>query len=275
VTRPAHRFAPLFALATLGLMLTAGCGGGKEEEEEQPKAARAAKGSEAGAPASAPSGAAPGAMGTSSILGKVVFEGPAPAREKFKMTADAYCAKQHPGEVEKEDVEIGPDKGLANVFVYVKSGISGTYPPPATPAVIDQKGCMYHPHVFGMVAGQSLDILNSDPTLHNIHALPEKNDPFNLGMPVQGMKYTKKFDRPEVMIHIKCDVHAWMSAYVGVVPHPFFAVSARDGTYTIKDLPAGTYTIEAWHERFGTQTRQVTVADKEAKTLGFTFKAGA
>ncbi len=161
------------------------------------------------------------------------------------------------------------------MFVYVKSGISGTYPPPAAPAVIDQKGCTYHPHVFGMVAGQSLDILNSDDTLHNIHSLPEKNESFNLGMPVKGMKYTKKFDKPEVMIHIKCDVHGWMSAYCGVVPHPFFSVTAADGTYAIKNLPAGTYTIEAWHEKLGTQTQQVTVGATESKPLAFTFKAGA
>ena len=198
-----------------------------------------------------------------------------PAAEKFKMSADAYCAKLHPGDVKKEDVVVGADKGLANVFVYVKSGISGTYPPPAAPAVIDQSGCTYHPHVFGMVAGQSLDIVNSDDTLHNIHSLPEKNEAFNLGMPVKGMKYTKKFDKLEVMVRIKCDVHGWMSAWCGVLPHPFFAVTAADGTYAIKDLPAGTYTIEAWHERFGTQTQQVTVGEKESKPVAFTFKAGA
>jgi hypothetical protein len=191
------------------------------------------------------------------------------------MSADAFCAKAHPGDVAKQDIEIGPDRGIADVFVYVKSGISGTYPPPATAATIDQKGCRYTPHVFGVVAGQNIDILNSDPTLHNIHSLPEKNEPFNLAMPVQGMKYTKKFDQPEVMIRIKCDVHGWMAAYCGVLSHPFFAVTAADGTYTIKDLPAGTYTIEAWHEKLGTQTQQVTVGAQESKQAAFTFKAGA
>jgi hypothetical protein len=273
------RFAAACALAALAAVLAAGCGG-KDDDEDRPKSARAAGAAPDGAAApaasaAAASGPAAGATGAASVTGRIVFEGAVPAAEKFKMSADAFCAKLHPGDSKKEDVVVGPDKGLANVFVYVKSGISGTYPPPAAAAVIDQRGCTYHPHVFGMVAGQSLDILNSDDTLHNIHSLPEKNEAFNLGMPVKGMKYTKKFDKPEVMIRIKCDVHGWMGAYCGVLSHPFFAVTAADGTYAIKDLPAGTYTIEAWHERFGTQTQQVTVGAQESKPLAFTFKAGA
>jgi len=273
------RFASVCAVTALAAVLAAGCGG-KDEDEDQPKSARARGAATEAAPASAApaasaAGPAAGATGNASITGKIVFEGPIPAPEKFKMTADAFCVKQNPGEVARQDAEIGPDRGIKDVFVYVKSGISGTYPPPATPAVIDQRGCRYHPHVFGMVAGQSLDILNSDDTLHNIHSLPEKNESFNLGMPVKGMKYTKKFDKPEVMIRIKCDVHGWMSAYCGVVAHPFFAVTAADGTYAIKNLPAGTYTIEAWHEKLGTQTQQVTVGAAESRPVPFTFKAGA
>jgi len=273
------RFASVCAVTALAAALAAGCGG-KDEDEDQPKSARA-KGAvsesapQPAAPAASAAAPAAGATGNASITGRIVFEGPIPAPEKFKMTADAFCVKQNPGEVARQDAEVGPDRGIKDVFVYVKSGITGTYPPPATPAVIDQRGCRYHPHVFGMVAGQSLDILNSDDTLHNIHSLPEKNESFNLGMPVKGMKYTKKFDKPEVMIHIKCDVHGWMSAYCGVVAHPFFAVTAADGTYAIKNLPAGTYTIEAWHEKWGTQTQTVTVGASESKAVGFTFKAGA
>ena len=274
------RFAALSAAALMGAALLTGCGG-KDDDEDRPKSSRAAGAAKDGAAAtsapaaSAAAGPAAGAMGAASITGKIVFEGAVPAADKFKMSADAFCAKLHPGDVNREDIAIGTDKGLANVFVYVKSGISGTYPAPAAAATIDQKGCTYHPHVFGMVAGQSLEILNSDDTLHNIHSLPEKNEAFNLGMPVKGMKYTKKFDKPEVMIRIKCDVHGWMSAYCGVLSHPFFAVTAADGTYTIKDLPAGTYTIEAWHEKLGTQTQQVTVGAQESKPAAFTFKAGA
>jgi hypothetical protein len=272
------RFAPLCAAVLMGTAALVGCGG-KDDDDDRPKSSRAAGApKDAAAPAAASTaaaGPAAGAMGAASVTGKIVFEGAIPAPEKYRMTADAFCAKAHPGDVAKQDVEIGPDRGIADVFVYVKSGINGTYPPPSTAAVIDQKGCRYSPHVFGVVAGQNIDILNSDPTLHNIHSLPEKNDAFNLGMPVQGMKYTKKFDKPEVMVRIKCDVHGWMSAYCGVVAHPFFAVTAADGTYTIKNLPAGTYTIEAWHEKFGTQTQQVTVGATDSKAVPFTFKASA
>ena len=268
MTGPAIRFrlTALCAAALMGAALLTGCGGKDDNDADRPKSARAA--------GAAKDGAA-GATGAASITGKIVFEGAAPAAEEFKMSADAFCAKSHPGDVSREDIVIGEDKGLANVFVYVKSGINGTYPPPIAAATLDQKGCTYQPHVFGVVAGQSIELLNSDDTLHNIHSLPEKNEAFNLGMPVKGMKYTKKFDKPEVMIRIKCDVHSWMSAYCGVLPHPFFAVTAADGTYTIKDLPAGTYTIEAWHEKFGTQTQQVTVGAQESKPAAFTFKAGA
>jgi Carboxypeptidase regulatory-like domain len=271
------RFVAACAITALAAVLAAGCGGKDDDDEDRPKSSRAAGASKEGAAAPAASAAGPvaGVTGSASITGKIVFEGAVPAAEKFKMSADAFCAKSHPGDVSREDIAIGKDKGLANVFVYVKSGINGTYPAPAAAATIDQRGCTYHPHVFGMVAGQSLEILNSDDTLHNIHSLPEKNEAFNLGMPVKGMKYTKKFDKPEVMIRIKCDVHGWMSAYCGVLSHPFFAVTAADGTYTIKDLPAGTYTLEAWHEKLGTQTQQVTVGAQESKPAAFTFKAGA
>jgi hypothetical protein len=271
------RFVAACAVTALAAVLAAGCGGKDDDDEDRPKSSRAAGASKEGAAAPAASAAGPvaGATGAASITGKIVFEGAVPVPEKYKMSADAFCAKAHPGDVAKQDIEIGPDRGIADVFVYVKSGISGTYPPPATAATIDQKGCRYTPHVFGVVAGQNIDILNSDPTLHNIHSLPEKNEPFNLAMPVQGMKYTKKFDQPEVMIRIKCDVHGWMAAYCGVLSHPFFAVTAADGTYTIKNLPAGTYTIEAWHEKLGTQTQQVTVGAQESKQAAFTFKAGA
>jgi plastocyanin len=175
----------------------------------------------------------------------------------------------------KEEIVVGAGNGLANVFVYVKEGVSGTYPAPATPVVLDQKGCAYRPHVFGVMTGQPIDILNSDDTLHNVHAIPEVNKAFNQGMPVPGSKVSKSFTKPEVMVRIKCDVHGWMSSWAGVLPHPFFAVSGEDGSFTIKGLPAGTYVIEAWHEKLGTQTQKVTVGENEAKSAAFAFKPAA
>ncbi len=205
------------------------------------------------------------------VTGKVSFTGTAPQMEPISMDADPVCSSLHNTSVLAETVIVNDNKTLKNVFVYVKEGLEGkTFPTPSTPVTIDQKGCQYSPHVFGIQAGQTLEIVNSDSTLHNIHALPEKNKQFNLGMPIQGMKLNKKFDTPEVMAKFKCDVHPWMNAYVGVLSHPYFSVTGTDGTFEIKDLPVGEYTIEAWHEKYGTQTQKVTVAEGSS-SVDFTF----
>ncbi|MBI4000033.1 MAG: carboxypeptidase regulatory-like domain-containing protein [Candidatus Omnitrophica bacterium] len=141
---------------------------------------------------------------------------------------------------------------------------------PTIPITLDQKGCQYHPHVLGVQVGQPFEMVNSDPTLHNIHSLAEKSAQFNLGMPIENMRLKKKFENPEIMVKLKCDVHPWMSAYIGVLSHPFFSVSGSDGAFEIKDLPAGEYTIEAWHEKYGTQTQKITVGEESA-TADFTF----
>ena len=207
------------------------------------------------------------------ITGKIKFEGKAPKRRPISMKADKQCDAMHKGQpVLSEDIVIGEDGGLQWVFVYVKEGVKGNYKPPKEPVVLDQRGCWYYPHVFGIMVGQKLEILNSDPLLHNIHATPKKNRPFNFGQPIKGMKNSVKFKNVEVMVPFKCDVHPWMSAYAGVLDHPFFAVTNEKGEFTIKDLPPGTYTIEAWHERLGTQTQTVTVGAGETKTIEFTFQ---
>ena len=206
-----------------------------------------------------------------SITGKVNFTGTPPQMEQISMNADPVCAGLHSEPVYAETVIANSNGTLKNVFVYVKEGLEGkTFPAPTTPVTIDQKGCHYTPHVFGIQIGQPFEILNSHSTLHNIHSMAEKNKQFNLGMPIQGMKLTKKFDTPEVMAKIKCDVHPWMSAYIGVLPHPYFGVTGDDGTFEIKDLPAGEYTVEAWHEQYGTQTQKVTVGEGPA-SVEFTF----
>ena len=208
------------------------------------------------------------------ITGKIGFEGTAPAAEKIAMNADRFCEGAHKDVVVSETVVVNSNNTLKNVFVYVKEGLEGqTFETPNTPVVFDQSSCMYSPHVFGAQVNQDIQIINSDSTLHNVHSMGEKNKGFNLGMPIKGMKLKKKFGEPEVMVKIKCDVHPWMNAYVGVLPHPFYAVSGDDGTFKIENLPAGTYTIESWHEKYGTQTQQVTVGEGESKTADFSYKA--
>jgi hypothetical protein len=169
---------------------------------------------------------------------------------------------------------VGPGNGLKNVFVYVKDGLGArTYAVPTTPVMLDQKGCRYIPHVFGVQVGQPVQIANSDPTLHNVNSAPQNNRGFNFGQSPSTPAVTRTFDKPEIGVPFRCDVHTWMNAYAGVVAHPFFAVTADDGTFEIKGLPPGTYTIEAWHEQLGTQTQSVTVDGKTAAKVSLAFKA--
>lgn len=216
-----------------------------------------------------------GSAWAGSVKGKISFAGDPPQRRQIQMSADPKCEAANPGG-RLGDVYLVKDGAIQNVFVYVKDGLAGkTFPAPAESVELDQKGCMYTPHVLGVMVGQELLIKNGDDTLHNVHALPEKSKQFNNAMPMKDMTIKKKFTAPEIMVRFKCDVHPWMSAFVGVLDHPFFAVSAADGTFEIKNLPAGTYTIEAWHEAAGVQTQQVTVAEDGAATADFSFKQGS
>lgn len=213
---------------------------------------------------------------TASISGKVSLDGTAPKAKKIPVDADPKCAEMHADDPLRSEEVVANDNGtLRYVFVYVKSGLPAgkTYEPPKTPVEVDQKGCHYVPHVFGMMAKQPLKIVNTDDTLHNIHALPTKSKEFNIGQPNKGMETTRTFASPEVMVHFKCDVHPWMSAYVGVMDNPFYSVTGEDGTFSIKGLPAGEYEIVAWQEKYGEQSQKVKVGDGEAKTADFTFKA--
>jgi hypothetical protein len=209
------------------------------------------------------------------VTGSVKLDGAAPKMKKIKMDADPKCLEMHAdAPVHGQEVEVGDGGALQDVFVYVKSGLEGkTFPVPTEAVEIDQQGCMYHPHVLGMMAKQQLKIKNADDTLHNIHAMPANSKEFNLGQPNQGMESTRTFANPEIMVHVKCDVHPWMSAYIGVVDNPFFAVTGADGKFAIKGLPAGTYEIAAWQEKLGTQTMKVTVGESDTKTADFSFKA--
>jgi len=255
--------------SALALVMTSACGGGGGGGESASGSAPAAK------PAAAKPAGGGGQFGTASISGKVTFAGAAPEGKTIKMDADPYCSLQHPDGARDTDYMVGPDSGLKWTFVYVKDGVTGTYSAPAEEVVLDQHGCTYHPHVFGIMPGQDLKILNSDETLHNIHSLPTESRQFNLAMPRVGMELKQQFKAPEIMVRIKCDVHPWMECWAGVVGHPFYSVSGDDGSFRIDRLPAGTYTIEAWHEGGGTQTQTVTVGDGEAKEIMFSFKASA
>jgi plastocyanin len=255
-------------LLGIALVTTLACGGGSQE---------AAKPAGSAASAGGGGGEKVDAATAGNVKGVAVIDGTAPANQAIKMNADPVCVKQNSTPQSQETFMVAADgKSLGNVFVYVKDGLDKyTFDTPTETARIDQKDCRYHPHVFGMRVGQPLEILNSDPTLHNIHAMPKGNAEFNNGQPIQGMKMSHTFDKPEVMVPFKCDVHGWMNAYVGVMSHPYFAVTDKDGKFDLPNLPPGTYTIEAWHEKLGAQTASVTIGAKESKDVTFTFKAAA
>jgi len=217
----------------------------------------------------------PSAQAGATVTGKVKFTGTKPAMPKIDMSEEPKCkAKYTAAPPTDEAVVVNANGTLDNVFVYVKSGLPASYkaPAPAGPVTLDQDGCRYHPHVFGILVGQPLAIKNSDGILHNIKAKGTKNRPFNISQPAV-MTSDRTFSAPEVMVPLECNVHGWMHAWLGVLPHPFFGVSGSDGSFTIKGLPPGTYTIEAWHEKYGTQTATVTVAGSETKTADFSFAA--
>lgn len=271
---PLRKFLNLFFM--LLLILAVACGEGKqvvEEEDlgEDDHAPQAASSGEAGGTA-APTAAAPVAVADAATLaGTVKFEGSVPKMAPLQMGADPFCQSQHPTPALDEEVVVGPGGELANVIVYIKNAPASSAP--STPALLDQRGCQYHPHVSVVQVGQPVQIKNSDSTLHNVHAMPEVNGQFNEGQPVQGMVSTKKFDKVEMKpFRIKCDVHGWMKSYMAVLPHGYHSVSQMNGTFSIPNLPPGNYTVVAWHEKYGQQEQQVTVGPKEQKQVTFTFK---
>ncbi len=208
------------------------------------------------------------------ITGKVAYSGPKPVAKPIDMSANPQCERTHKNHpVTAENIVINPNGTLRNVFVWVKSGLAPqNWAVPTTPVAIDQQYCMYRPHVVGAMTGQTIQISNSDPVNHNIHPVPEINEEWNdVQSPGEAPKL-RSFPKQEVMIPVKCNVHPWMRAYIGVVAHPFFAVTGDDGSFTIKGMPPGTYTIQTWHEKFGTQEQQVTVVAKDIKAVDFSYR---
>jgi plastocyanin len=209
---------------------------------------------------------------TGSLSGEVKLQGSPPKPTRIDMSTDPNCAKEHSGPATSEDVVTGADNHLENVIVYVAEGLgTQTFQPPAQPAVFEQKGCTYKPHVLAIQAGQQLQVVNADKTTHNIHPMPENNREWNKTQP-PGVPIEESFAREEIAIPVKCNIHPWMHGYIAVFKHPFFAVTDKDGQFELKDIPAGSYTIKAWQEKLGTQTQKVTVEGGQSQTVEFVFK---
>lgn len=215
----------------------------------------------------------PADTATATITGKVVIDGERPKQYTIPVQGDKYCVECHPEPPVDETALVNEDKTIPNCFVYVKKGVDGwKHTTPAEPVHLDQKGCMYVPHVFGVMAGQKVEISSSDNTTHNVHLVAKKHPEFNIVQKF-GQKDVKSFNREEVMVKFKCDVHSWMSSYMGVLNHPFFAVTSDKGEFTLPKLPAGTYELEVWHETYGVTTQSVTIADGATETLELKLKA--
>lgn len=206
------------------------------------------------------------------LTGTVRFTGKKPARKSIDMSNDPACVESHHGKAYEEAVVVNPNGTLANVFIYIKSGLEGkNFEAPGTPVTIDQRGCLFQPRVLGIQAGQPLQITNSDPVTHNIHPLAQVNREWNHSQGPEEPALTRKFTRPEVMIPVKCNIHRWMHAFIGVVDHPYFAVTGHDGTFEISNVPPGDYLVEAWQEVLGTREQKVTVTPTGRIETSFTF----
>lgn len=266
----------LCLMATL-LVTAAACGGGGEEPapaedgtaDEAPEEAPA----ESAAADLEPGNAAVQGLGdgSASVTGTVTFVGDVPTLNPVSMDADPQCAAKHEGPVYPQTLVLGEGNTMANIFVKVVNAPAGDHSV-SEPAVVDQNGCRYHPHVMGVLAGQPLVFLNSDGLLHNVHGLPQQNREFNLGMPASRLQAAvENLNTPEPLFPVKCDVHPWMQSFVAVMEHPYFDVTAEDGVFEISGLPPGDYEIEAWHERLGTRTASVTVGEGETASASFEF----
>jgi plastocyanin len=259
-----RRNAAMLTLGTLALATACKKGG---------ESGGAAGGGQAAAPAPAANTAFPVDEATqATITGRVAFTGTKPAAQRIDMSEETACAAKHPNGAFTEAVVVNDNGTLRNVFIYVKSGLPAnlTFPVPSAPVEIDQDGCMYTPHVFGIQVGQTLNIKNADGLLHNIKATPTVNRPFNISQPTS-MTTPRSFSSPEVMVPLQCNVHSWMNAFVGVLPHPYYSVTGNDGTFSLNRLPPGTYVVEAWQEHYPAQQQTVTVGAHESKAITFTF----
>jgi hypothetical protein len=222
--------------------------------------------------AGSPASSASSTTGTATVRGEVKLEGGVPKATAINMAADPSCAKQHPTPVLSQDIVADAKGGLQNVVVFIADGLGDrTFDAPSQPAVIQQSGCMYQPHVLAVRANQKLDVVNSDTTTHNIHPTPKNNREWNKAQSPHVL-IEETFAREEIAIPVKCNVHPWMRGYIAVFKHPYFVVTGKDGSFDLSNLPPGTYTVEAWHEKLGTATQKITVGANETKAIDFNFK---
>ncbi len=222
-----------------------------------------------------PADARPASSGRGTITGHIRLTGTPPENPPIRMRADPMCDKANAGKrALQETVIAGADGSLANVFVQLEGSFPDAGPAPTEPVTVDQTGCIYGPRVVGVRVGQPLRVKNSDPGLHNVHGVSADHDAFNVGQPIAGMINTMQV-HDEGILKLQCDVHTWMVAFVGVVNHPYFAVTSTPGTFELRDVPAGTYTIRAWHELYGVHTTSVTVRAGAPVGVDFTYSATA
>ncbi len=209
-----------------------------------------------------------------SVSGGAFLDGPLPLVRPVDMGSEPACAKANISHAAPLPVLTGEGGALANAVVYVKGGLASyRFDSPKETVVLDQKGCMYQPRVVALMTNQPLQIRNDDATIHNIHAMPKTNEEWNKAQRAGGAALETSFARPELAIRFMCNVHPWMRAFVFVFDHPYYSVTATEGKFALNDLPPGTYVIEAWHERFGTQDQMVTIGPRESKTISFRFKS--
>lgn len=253
-----HRSASLgtIALATFTL---AACGGGDGGEE-------GAAGGAGDAEVAAAPIANPGV-----ITGTVAFAGTAPTLEPIDMREEPACAEKHSEQPVQKTVVVNENGTLRNVFVWIKEGVTQAGAPQSGTVELDQDGCEYVPRVLGVQAGHDIVILNSDSVAHNINAQPTASRAFNISQPQAGMSTERSFSGQEVMVPVKCNIHSWMTAYIGVVDHPYYAVTGDDGSFRIENIPPGDYVVETWHEEYGAQTQNVTVPANGTAEAAFSY----
>jgi hypothetical protein len=253
------RIRPVVLLLSIALGI-AGCSKKESDESAEPPAPTAV--------------VEPSTAG--SISGTVKLDGAPPVFKPINMSAEAACIQANPSAVVPPIVVTGARGALANAVVYVKSGLgSYRFDIPTSPVVLDQKGCMYEPRILAVMTGQPYEVHNEDQTIHNVHPMPRVNRPWNKSEPIGDPPIEATFTKPELAIPIACNIHPWMRAFMFVFAHPYFAITPKTGDFELKGIPPGTYVIEAWQERFGTQDQTVTLGPKEAKTIDFVFHSPA